>query len=737
MGEFDNIGSGSPERFRFVIISKYGRTELKSAPLGWNNSSIMLKRGLGFFQSFTGGIITDYKIGSLVFINDGFRLLYGTYLGNDEWQNGLFKEDIIFAEAKLEISYLDKDWEYQLLGTFALDFMTLKTRRVKSVNGVEINAIESDTVSKYNKRKKIKVDLTRTTSLGGYNIIDYPALKKNINFPEISNNYLANWTNGETGNTMISTVPPFDYGPHEGQIYIPKMTLTETDFNETQSVVNRGIYPVNTHGLPKKITTDDCVFKKSLFDRSLIFEQTSSFGIALKSTSRNLGGTLYIAILDTDDVTVVDETAIGTFSFKNPSQTSYAILNNIEINVLQNQSVVFYVSNFPGTGSVRTFQVFMKVTEKVVNIPATTVEGIPIRQALERCAQLIFDTQYPIKSDFFNEVDQEVQALITSGLSLRGLAISDINNQIAVEPEKFFRSIGVLFNVEFGIENIDGIDKLVIEPPSYFMTDEVGLDLSDRVNPNEIEEEVIIESAIAEIEAGFDKFDYESINGRYEYNTKNSRTTVIPSNQKLDLVSDIRGDSKGMFMQLEKPVLGTGAQASEDVQGDSDVFIIKTQPDGDEWKPETDENVQILNNSSLFGDSSLNLYFTPTRILLRHKEKIATGLDKAANSLLTYQQSDKLTTLETTDGTVNIIENQDINITATAPIASIGTPKFDPIRLIVEVDFYDEDYATFMANKNKIVKLSNSMGGWMMKLEDKLDENKAKIELIKKHGFGL
>jgi len=737
----NTVGNKTAQRFRFWIISKNGSELLTSAPTGWNGSSIVMGRGLGIGSIFTGGVISEYKVGSLKFINDGFKILYGTYNGNGEWENGLFLEDELTAKAKLLVEYLDKDFEYRSFGElFEFDFATLKTNKGKSgaIDSVSINVNQTGLFVLWQKRKNIKIDLTRTESIGGYKIIDFVDLKKIINIPEISNNFFANWENGETGNTPINPI----YGPHENQIYIPKQTLAQSDFEETQSVINRGIYPDNPFGFPKKITVDDCIIKKSKFKRTLIFNQTSSFGIALKSTTRSLGGTLYIAILDTDDVTIVNETEISAFSFKNPSQTSYKAINDLEIDVLEGQSVVFYVSNFPSVGSVRTFAVRMGVVEKVVNISAKTIESMPIIQAMKRCSQLLFDKQDPFKSDFFNEIDQETFMNIMGGLHLRGLALDNRNAPITVKADEFYKSISILNNVGFGLEVIDGDEKLVVENIDYFFPDEVGLDLSDRVNPNEIEEEVFLDGIFSEFEVGFDEFSYESINGRAEYNTKNTRTSILPVGNKLELISKLRGDPKGMFVQLENPVVGEGANASEDVDGDEDAFVLKTQKDGaTEWKPEVFENYTVLDNSSLFGNSSWNLFITPTNIFLRNKERIATGLNVAQNSVLAYQQSGKLSTLKTkkTGGLTEVTENQDIKvITQVITEPQIGLPKFDIRLLTVTVPFYDEDYSTLLANKNKLVKLSRNIAGWLITKEGfKYDifKNEATFKLIKKYNF--
>ena len=730
-----------PPKFKFELNSKFGVKVLKTAPLEWKNSSFILTRNIGIGEMFTGGVFSEFETDErLTFIKEGFRELYGIYLGNGEWKDGLFKQGELKTEASLSIYYFDSDNEPILLNTYELDFNVAGTKKIgKSAMGFSVKVKETGLLSKIQKRKKITIDLTRTRSLGSYDIIDYPVvpgypLKKNINIQELTNNFNAFWSSGETSNKVAF-----------GQlIYIPKQTINETDFDKTKTqsftVQDAVVF---------QIGLTNCIFRKSEFKRN---DVRFVGNIPLKSSARALGGTLYAAILDINDIDIVDPINLGTYSFKNPTKTSFAPFDFIIPTIEINQSVVFYVTNFQLTAGVRTFFSSNNMIESVINVQATTVEGMPKYEALERMFQMMTDTQFPIKSDFYGRTDvvkningdtyasedQRTFGSIVPGLAFRGLPLSDPNVSIAVKPEEMIKSYAVLDNVGFGTEIIDGQEKIVIERWDYFFPNEVGLDLSDRVNPTEIEEEVLIKSAIAEVVTGFDEFSYESINGRAEYNTKNTRTSENPTDTKIELVSKaFRGDSKGMFIQLEKPVTGEGAQASEDVDGDDDSFILNTQRDGNDWKPETDENITILNNSSLFGvEGSFNLYHTPTWIFLRHKEKFATGLNKVANSSIRFQQSNKLNTLETSDGTVNIIENQDIKVTATPPEASIGEPFFDPLKLKVEeVPLSFEEFKFVNSNRNKIYKLSRNIGGYILKMEYFLSKREAKFELIKKHGF--
>ena len=87
-----------------------------------------------------------------------------------------------------------------------------------------------------------------------------------------------------------------------------------------------------------------------------------------------------------------------------------------------------------------------------------------------------------------------------------------------------------------------------------------------------------------------------------------------------------------------KPIETT---SSEDIEEDNNVFILKTQKDGDNWKAEKEENIQIVDNSSLFADSSLNLFLTPARNLIRNSIKYTSALQKLRSSKIKHQTSNK------------------------------------------------------------------------------------------------
>jgi hypothetical protein len=196
---------------------------------------------------------------------------------------------------------------------------------------------------------------------------------------------------------------------------------------------------------------------------------------------------------------------------------------------------------------------------------------------------------------------------------------------------------------------------------------------------------------------------------------------------KLENISALRGDTKGILDNIANPL---ASDESVDKKGDSDKFIIKTQRDGThDWIPETNENITIENESSLFGESLLNRYFTPTRMLLRHGNVISSGMSKAdaQASVLKFQKTDKSNSLETTgDGLTGLKESDDI------AVSSLTAPIFKPIKHTIECLFTLTDLEVFSANPNGYVTFSETISGYVLSLKKKNNEDKAEITIIEK-----
>lgn len=172
---------------------------------------------------------------------------------------------------------------------------------------------------------------------------------------------------------------------------------------------------------------------------------------------------------------------------------------------------------------------------------------------------------------------------VTKGLYFRDNA-GYTNDTIPVKPQDLFDALSGMFRLGLGFEKIlDGgllVDKVVIEAFDYFFPSTVVLDISDKLRSENIEKHVIADMFYKSVDAGYNKFDYDNNAGLFEFNTKNSWTTIIKSVfNDLKKVVKYRADGQGMRLIMLAPG-ADGYDATKDVKGDSDIFLIDALRDG-------------------------------------------------------------------------------------------------------------------------------------------------------------
>jgi len=386
----------------------------------------------------------------------------------------------------------------------------------------------------------------------------------------------------------------------------------------------------------------------------------------------------------------------------------------------------------------------ISIEEPVANSPETTTEGFPIYEALERTCQHVLDTQYPIYSEFLGRTDVAFDAFgsmypsenaqrfahIQSGMNQRGVTLDNADSPLALNFKKLFAAVKAIYNVGYSFETISGTTRIRIEEYAYFFQNTEALNISDRLNRYDIQSVVMPELVPVDLKSGFDSYEYLSINGRAEPNTTNQRTSIMNTATKFEAISPLRGDTKGINDNLSNPV--DQSSGSTDTKGDSAIFIVKTLRDPShvhDWIPEKGENIAIVNDSSLFKDDLLNRYFTPTRILMRHGNKIKAGMMKFLGSVLTFQTSDKSCSLITSDvGGANVVyENGNL------PVSSLPDPIYKPMKHTVNCLFTFADLEAIQANPYGYITFSDTISGYLLSLKKENNQDKAEITIIEKY----
>lgn len=197
-------------------------------------------------------------------------------------------------------------------------------------------------------------------------------------------------------------------------------------------------------------------------------------------------------------------------------------------------------------------------------------------------------------------------ALIVAAESIRGLKKAKIHTS--------FNKFTEWMKSEFGyIYIINGSNVTFTHRSTVFdskVVKEIGSNFSDF--------KLTVNSGIiySGIKVGYDKQDYDSINGRDEFRFTNSfSTNVNLTDNTLELISPYRADAYGIEFLTQKR-----GEDTTDSSSDNDVFFVGAQVSGNTYDLiRNGWNIQgVLDEGSMF-----NVMYSPRQMLLANKSMIA------------------------------------------------------------------------------------------------------------------
>ena len=709
--------SNSLPKYRFQLFNPDTNEllTLRTAPIEWKEGTIEIKRDIQI-----GGVFTSFTVSSLTFIKEGRDFL-----------NNIWLEKEINGQCELIVSWFKTSTRtYQEMPTrFGLNFATCKPRVKVGKFGIGflIEAQKSSILVKLENRKDKTVDLTKRVlkngeyvinSMGGFEIKDYNALKTTLTFPAMNKRFSTTWIGNYYPIGSFKIENNKDYN-----IFTQfQMKFSDNDYEAAKEV--NYLTNISNRDAIAKCVDNTLATGTYFFYYDVILTVTDD---------KDLKGNVYAVLIEvTQGNTVIESHRVLDCGEKKGTFQAAGILT---LNIVAGQSIRVYIQSDDVSNIAAYIRHSYFWMYQIVAITGDkTVESFPVYEALERVLQHVTDTQFPFYSELFGRIDtvynqngnvynSENQlrfANILSGLNLRGAVMFDANNPLSLSFEQIFKSLNAIYNLGYSEEFISGFNRIRIENYSHFFEDIEALDLSGRISIYDIESEAMPELFYSLIKSGFNDYTYENINGRGEYNTETRRTTVLNSASEYEIKSDLRGDTVGIVDKLLMPL------TNEDSEEDNELFIIKTQRTGNEWITEKQENIQVLNNSSLFGDDSLNLYFTPLRMILRHGNRIKGALQKALETYIRFQTQNKKQDLQTVGEGLTLIENQDYLVN------DLAAGIYKPIKHTVTCKFTYSDFEAIMANKKGYITFTPEIKGYLLSLKKRNDDDKATIEIIEK-----
>jgi len=726
-----NIQSATPAKYLFKLISDNRTVICDPEPLEWASGTFTMNRDLE-----VGGVFSSY-MNSLTFVGTGAELL-----------KGLWNAYGLNAKCELAIYYFkDSIREYvEFPFRFDINFCIYEVVKVgKFAFGIKVKAINNSLQTKFDNRKDLDIDVTKSSSIGEQSI-DVFGTKKFINYEAVNQKVYAKMYS----NAARTWQGPRGSGYWSGNWDLPRVSgidcfttiplnITSSDYSECSETVYQA----------RMATLASC---NSFFnDAKYTYELSVNCKLIVSVIDKHTGLDAWqVQIIETDyNNSIINTTDLTSWG---NDEGFFTFQRTVNITVTKGSTLRFVVKVLNIASIKATLHnATIELTQTIVSSPARKVTGLPIYDAFEMLCKQIFDTKWPFYSDFFGRTDtwkngkfqfyaSENQlrfAHIQSGLNLRGIDIDDPHSSLVLNFKNLFKTAQTIWNIGYCIESNpvkfgDSELRLRIEEYAHFFDGEtLTLDLSSRINKYDIISMVMPELCPVQLNSGFSNCEYLQMNGRAEPNTTNQRTSKINTDSKFDNISPFRGDTKGILSALAAPIDTT------DTKSDDGIFIVKTQRQGsNEWKPEKDENITIEENSSIFGNDQLNRYFTPTRMLIRQANKITSGFTPAdlKASKLTFQSSDKLQTLKTGftsqagSDQYKIAENDDILI------STLADPLYLPIKHTIECWFDFADLEAIIANPFGYIKISDEISGFLLTLKKKNNEAKAEITIIQKGG---
>lgn len=319
---------------------------------------------------------------------------------------------------------------------------------------------------------------------------------------------------------------------------------------------------------------------------------------------------------------------------------------------------IFTASSTGGLHQMSVLDGEMKV-DYPFRYKSTFVKGIWIKELLDALLEKM--TQglpgFSIKSDWLTA---KKDILVTSGDGLRGLTGSKIKISFA----------NVFKSLPFAGLGVEPGGKLRIEPLDFFFNTSKTIKLG-RVKDAVVS---VAEDLIGNvIKAGYEKQDYEDVNGKSEINQGQIwSTTVTKIIRDLDLVSPIRADALG----IELLRINFGNKTTTDSDSDNDTFFLNN-----ETTVYTDDNGAYYKlyrpaYASVTGldhwETYFNLELSPKKNLLRQGRYIRSLFDRLDATYITQTSADKNTDVITVLNGVTVNEKEKIQI------GSLGDKLFLP-----------------------------------------------------------
>ena len=570
--------------FKFVLqqfdgVNVTNQKELIIDPEGWSELGISYSRNREF-----SGILRKYLIELAFKVDPTDDLKSGEEpadRGGKLWIDSLVASNGPDVEAFIGVYEFDAEedkYKNPFVGKF--DFSTWSSDEINTT----VNIVDTSFNDKLIKRKKIKVNVQSTESIGGVTLT--PPLPQEINL-------------------------------HQREI----LEIGDFDFDEDNAVVDEtdNVELFRGHSIPVLKITSDIDELKTPFATSII-----NFGSLFYNTATtNKEVELLLSVKGTyiqNDTLINTYFAIRVFDdadgdLSDTGNYTDTIIENIPIG---SRSGAFDIIDFPVSISLLEGNGVSFILRSAVTIFGTytftyesaslDVKSVDFFDATKSPSFFLFDVWKQEIENITDTKDSFVSTLYggikdgyavdgakTNRVLLSGNMIRNIpDSSVTISLVDLFESCRAMDNIGMGIERRNGKSVVVVEELPYFFN---GTVIDGIYEVADLKFNFDNEYFHNSIEIGYSKSEVEEVNGLNEFNNKSEYVNRIESFEAdLKLISKIRADGSGLE-KLRR--LQYSENPTEDAREDEDNWVVDARFNGTTFQAKQMRSTILLKTFSV------------------------------------------------------------------------------------------------------------------------------------------
>lgn len=563
--------------FRCTLTDRNGTADITDDVRNWDDIEATYKRD-GY-----GGVVRSFT-SKFEFAGDARKRLLS-----------LFDDDYLSSSAKISLAVRDDDMAYRERFSCDMDFTTMEDDGVT----LSMNAVDNDVAAIIKAKKgadyEYPVDVIKESETLEYDGIE---INEQVKWQFVSN---------VSGGTSEADVIPLEAST-SNRYTIPIYKVSEdvtignkTEFDDQQGRDDSSFFitAVNDTVIELEISIDAMVKSVSQFANNILYYVYGYVFTVYKFLDN--GQTVMAAELKVD-------THYGAYEQKNGYSRTFQTLRKGEkmqikaiLSCSNNGVYRYYTYNLLPTSYVKA--TWHNRLSQPVNIDVVKPSTL-----LNRLLKSMNGGNDGITGEI-EPSERFGKAVLCAAESIRGIPQAKMYSSFT----KFCEWMEAVFGYVYAIDGKtvrfmhrescfeNAVYKHVYEYSDYKLSVDEGL-------------------VFSHVNVGYDKQDYDSVNGRDEFNFTNQYTTgMLNTENSLDLISPYRADSFGIEFLAEKR-----GEDTTDSESDNDLFFAGVRLSGGKYLLDRTEAVEGVNSPSTI----FNAMFSPSSMAEANRSYIGACTDK-------------------------------------------------------------------------------------------------------------